>query len=186
MHSNFEPFKTRAQAVSAEVHRFQDRAQALSFIQAFLVEAGVSEAPQCGAVWAAGTFLDQLGREALGSMPGLTFDVTQASSAAALVGISQVDWAIAGTGTLVQDATAVDKRLVSTLPPIHLAVIGTARILADMGSVFQQLHTSQTNYISFITGPSRTADIERVLTIGVHGPGRLIIVAVDELEQVTA
>ena len=42
------------------------------------------------------------------------------------------------------------------------------------------------NYISFITGPSRTADIERVLTIGVHGPERLIIVVVDEFQQVTA
>ena len=186
MYSNFEQFKARAQAVSAEVHRFPDSAQALAFIQAFLVEAGVSEAPQCGAVWAAGTFLDGVGREALGSMPGLTFEVTQASSADAMVGISQVDWAIAGTGTLVQDAAAVDKRLVSTLPPIHLAVIGTERILADMGSVFQRLHPGQSNYISFITGPSRTADIERVLTIGVHGPGRLIIVAVDQLEQVNA
>jgi L-lactate dehydrogenase complex protein LldG len=55
-----------------------------------------------------------------------------------------------------------------------------------MGSVLEQLRPEQINYISFITGPSRTADIERVLTIGVHGPGRLIIVVVDEFQKVTA
>jgi L-lactate dehydrogenase complex protein LldG len=80
----------------------------------------------------------------------------------------------------------VAKRLVSTLPSIHIALIGTDRILADMGSVLEILRPEQLNYISFITGPSRTADIERVLTIGVHGPGRLIIVVVDEFQKVTA
>ena len=55
-----------------------------------------------------------------------------------------------------------------------------------MGSVLEQLRPEQINYISFITGPSRTADIERVLTIGVHGPERLIIVVVDEFEGAMA
>ena len=187
MGSRFESFKTRAEAVSAEVHRFTGKEEALAFVLGFLKEAGVSEAPQCGAVWAAGTFLDETGKDALrAKMPGLTFEVTKDGSAVAKVGISQVDWAIAGTGTLVQDATGVDKRLVSTLPPIHLALVGTERILEDMGSVLERLRPDQLNYISFITGPSRTADIERVLTIGVHGPGRLIIVVVDAFEKVMA
>jgi L-lactate dehydrogenase complex protein LldG len=187
MGSRFESFKTRAEAVSAEVHRFAGQEEALAFVLGFLKEAGVSEAPQCGAVWAAGTFLDEAGKDSLrAKVPGLSFEVTKDGSAVAKVGVSQVDWAIAGTGTLVQDATRVDKRLVSTLPPIHLALIGTERILEDMGSVLERLRPDQLNYIAFITGPSRTADIERVLTIGVHGPGRLIIVAVDAFEKVTA
>ncbi|MFZ1376221.1 MAG: lactate utilization protein [Geothrix sp.] len=185
MSATLEAFKIRAEAVSAEVHRFAGRTEALAFVLGFLQETGVSDAPGCGAVWAAGTFLDGAEREALRSqVPGLEFNVTQAASAASRVGISQLDWAIAGTGTLVQDATAVDKRLVSTLPPIHIALLGTERILADMGSVLERLRPEQINYISFITGPSRTADIERVLTIGVHGPGRLIIVVVDSFDQV--
>ena len=122
----------------------------------------------------------------LAQVPGLTFEVTRESAAAARVGVSQLDWAIAGTGTLVQDATAVAKRLVSTLPTIHVAVIGTGRILESLGGVLQRLRPDQVNCISFITGPSRTADIERVLTIGVHGPERLVIVAVDDLEEVAA
>ena len=187
MNAILEAFKTRAEAVSAEVHHFADRQEALAFILGFLREAGVSEAPQCGAVWAAGSFLQGSEERDLKSLlPGITFDVTQQASADAKVGISQLDWAIAGTGTLVQDATAVEKRLVSTLPPIHIAVLGTERILGDMGSVLQHLRPDQINYISFITGPSRTADIERVLTIGVHGPARLIIVVVDEFDRVIA
>ena len=182
MDSLFAAFKTRAEAVSAEVHRFATRQEALAFIQAFLIEVGVSEAPECGAVWAAGGFIEGSGS----SLPGLTYDITQAACAAAKVGVSQLDWAAADTGSLVQDAAAVEKRLVSTLPPIHVAVLGTDRILADMASVFERLHPSQSNYISFITGPSRTADIERVLTIGAHGPERLVIVVVDAFDQVQA
>jgi L-lactate dehydrogenase complex protein LldG len=187
MSNLFEAFKTRAEAVSAEVHRIATREQALAFILGFMKEAGVSEAPQCGAVWAAGSFVDGGQKEGLcQQVPGICFDITQEASAASKVGVSQLDWAISATGTLVQDATAVEKRLVSTLPPIHIALLGTERILADMGSVLQHLKPEQINYISFITGPSRTADIERVLTIGVHGPERLIIVVVDEFERVMA
>jgi len=187
MNPHFDLFKARAEAVSAEVHRFIRREDALAFILDFLKEVGVSATPQCGAVWASGTFLDVAQKDDLRvKVPGISFEVTREASASSRVGISQMDWAISGTGTLVQDAAAVDKRLVSTLPSIHVAVIGTERILADMGDVLEQLRPEQINYISFITGPSRTADIERVLTIGVHGPERLIIVVVDELQQVTA
>lgn len=183
----FDAFKARAEAVSAEVHRFATQAEALAFITGFLRESGVSPEPDCGAVWAAGSFLGAGGTERLSAqVPGLSFEVTTASAAAARVGVSQLDWAIAGTGTLVQDATAVAKRLVSTLPPVHVAVIGTGRILESLGAALQRLRPDQVNCISFITGPSRTADIERVLTIGVHGPERLIIVAVDDFEQVMA
>jgi len=187
MSATFEAFKIRAEAVSAEVHRFSKRQEALAFVLDFLQAAGVSEAPQCGAVWAAAGYLEEAEQDGLRQrVPGLRFDITQEASAAAKVGISQLDWGIAGTGTLVQDATAVAKRLVSTLPSIHIALLGTERILADMGSVLEQLRPEQINYISFITGPSRTADIERVLTIGVHGPERLIIVVVDEFEGAMA
>jgi L-lactate dehydrogenase complex protein LldG len=94
-----------------------------------------------------------------------------------------VGWAVAATGTLVVDAAQVEQRLVSTLPPIHVAIVASSGLRADLAEVLTQIHPSQTGYISMITGPSRTADIERVLTIGVHGPERLIIVFVDELER---
>jgi L-lactate dehydrogenase complex protein LldG len=110
--------------------------------------------------------------------------VTRENAAAAKVGISQLDWAMASTGSLVQDAGPVERRLASTLPTVHIAIVETSRLLPDMPAVFSKIRPEQTNYISFITGPSRTADIERVLTIGVHGPEVLIIVFVDEIAGV--
>jgi L-lactate dehydrogenase complex protein LldG len=116
------------------------------------------------------------------AVPGLTFAVTRELAADAKVGISQMDWALAGTGTLVQCADEVDKRLVSTLPPMHIALISSAALLPDLAAVIGCVDPHKVAYLSLITGPSRTADIERVLTIGAHGPERLVIILVDNLE----
>ena len=181
MDALFETFKLRAEAVSAEVHHFPRKKEALDFILRYLRDSGVRNAPQYYAVWADGPFLAGLDKSQLcASLPGVIFDVNRELSASAKVGISQFDWAIANTGTLVQDAAPVNQRLVSALPLIHIALICSDRLVPDLPAVLCKIHPSQTNYISFITGPSRTADIERVLTIGVHGPEKLIIVFFDE------
>jgi L-lactate dehydrogenase complex protein LldG len=178
----FDTFKMRAEAVSAEVHRAGTRAEALAFIVAFLRTEGVDDARHSRAVWVKGSLLDGVDLARLTEqIPGLTFQVTQDAAEASKVGISQIEWAIADTGTLVTDAAPVERRLASALPVIHIAVVPTDGIQPDMPAVFTRIHPNQSGYISMITGPSRTADIERVLTIGVHGPSRLVIVFVDEL-----
>jgi len=178
----FNTFKARAEAVSAEVHRFATKAEALGFILTFLQEESVADVQHSRAVWANGSLLDGLNRQRLSEQaPGLTFDVTRDSAVAAKIGISQVECAVSNTGTLVTDAAPVERRLVSTLPVIHVAVAATDAIVADMPAALARIRPNQSGYISMITGPSRTADIERVLTIGVHGPSRLVIVFVDEL-----
>jgi L-lactate dehydrogenase complex protein LldG len=150
-----------------------------------LQEAVVADSPQSYAVWADCPFLRGVNKDLLSErVPGLSFDVTRERAADSKVGISQLDWAMANTGSLIQDAAPVDRRLVSTLPNIHIAIVETNRLLPDMPAVFSKIRPEQTNYISFITGPSRTADIERVLTIGVHGPEKLIIVFVDDMAGV--
>ena len=113
----FAEFKRRAEAVSAEVHRFPGKAEALEFIVKYLEEAGVADQEQSYAVWAGDSFLDQADKITLAQrVLGLKFDVTREKAAAAKVGISQLDWAMASTGSLIQDAAAVEQRLVSTLP----------------------------------------------------------------------
>jgi len=183
----YEQFKLRAEGVGAELHRCRTRGEALDFILIFLQQEGAADSPHSFAVWADGPLLDGVDRGKLArEVPGLSFDVSRGVAADALIGISEMGWALADTGSLVADQTAVEQRLASTLPPIHVAIIGTDRILADKAAVFTKISPATSRYIAFITGPSRTADIERVLTIGVHGPKRLIIVFIDELEGVSA
>jgi L-lactate dehydrogenase complex protein LldG len=177
----YEQFKARAEGVSAEVHRFATRPAAVDFISSFLKEAGVADVPQSYALWAACPFLDSIDRQPLQEVAGLKFAVTRELAATAKIGISQVNWALADTGTLVQDSTAVEQRLVSSLTEIHIALVPTDAILPDMPTLLARMHPDDSRYIAMITGPSRTADIERVLTIGVHGPSRLVIVFCDEL-----
>nr|WP_321466188.1 lactate utilization protein [uncultured Desulfobulbus sp.] len=177
----YEQFKTRAEGVSAEVHRFASSAEAVTFLKDFMAQEGVADQPGQYGVIADCPFLQTVDRTALEGIEGLSFEVNREKAAGAKVGISQVDWAMADTGTLVQDATAIDKRLVSTLPTIHVALIATAGLRPDMPTVLTEVNPQSANYISMITGPSRTADIERVLTIGVHGPERLVIVFIDQL-----
>jgi L-lactate dehydrogenase complex protein LldG len=182
-----EQFRIRAEGVGAELHRFGTKGEALGFIRTFLQQEGIADAPQSSAVWAPGPFLAGIDTIRLGAeIPGLKFAVDRQTAADAKIGISEMGWALADTGSLVADQSAVEQRLASTLPAIHIALTGTDRILPDKTAVFSRITPATSRYIAFITGPSRTADIERVLTIGVHGPKRLVIVFVDEMEGVDA
>ena len=177
-----ESFITRATAVSAEVERVATRAEAIERLIALLRQEGIADEPQSYAVCARCACITAADQAHLAAeVPGLRFDVTRELASEAKVGISQLEWALANTGTLVQAADAPDTRLVSMLPPLHIALVSTRALLPDLPSVLTKVDPRHTGYLAFITGPSRTADIERVLTIGVHGPGRLIILMVDEL-----
>lgn len=177
----YEQFKSRAEGVSAEVYRFVTKAAALEYLIGFLQGEGVADTPQTTALWAECSFLDGLDREALRKVAGLKFEVTRELASEARFGISQMQWALADTGSLVQNSTAVEQRLVSSLSTIHIALVPTVGILPDMPALLSKVNPRDCAYLAMITGPSRTADIERVLTIGVHGPERLIILFVDEL-----
>ena len=177
----YEQFKARAEGVSAEVYRFETHALALDFIVGFLQREGVADEPSAYALWAESPFLKGIDRQQLAGVAGLKFEVTRELADQARFGISQMQWALADTGTLVQDSSAIEQRLVSSLPTIHIALVPTSGLLPDMPTLLTRLHPKDSGYIAMITGASRTADIERVLTIGVHGPERLVIVFVDEL-----
>ena len=98
------------------------------------------------------------------------------------VGISTAQAAIAETGTLVLDSASERHRLVSLVPPVHIAIVKASSIYATLGETLAMLQSGNelSPAITFITGPSRTADIELTLTIGVHGPQELYVI-IDEL-----
>ena len=94
-------------------------------------------------------------------------------------GISGAQLAIAATGTLVLRSSLERHRLVSLIPPIHICVLNTENIRSAMADVLEEMSSEIDPTITFITGPSRTSDIELTLAIGVHGPKRLIVVLID-------
>ena len=114
-------------------------------------------------------------------------DVKRETAVAAQAGLTGANFAMADTGTLALESTAEEIRLTTTLPELHFALLDPEKIFADSLAAVEplrQLHQRDPrNYIAYITGPSRTADIERVLTIGVHGPKELHILLVSGLSN---
>jgi L-lactate dehydrogenase complex protein LldG len=106
----------------------------------------------------------------------------RAACVAADVGITSADYALAETGTLVMLSSAQEARVISLLPPMHVAVFPRSRMLANLDELLAILPNpaQQTSSIVLITGPSRTADIEQILVRGVHGPGEIYAVIVEE------
>jgi L-lactate utilization protein LutC len=94
------------------------------------------------------------------------------------VGVTSAQAGIAETGTLVLDSSMERNRLVSLVPPIHIAILDASRIYRTLGETLAALQSGEeiSPAITFITGPSRTADIELTLAIGVHGPQQLYVI----------
>ena len=95
------------------------------------------------------------------------------------IGLTLAQAGIAETGTLVQDSSSEDLRLATMISEIHIAFLKQSSLVdtsLDAASRLKERFRDQANYSAFITGPSRTADIERVLTLGVHGPLEVHIV----------
>ncbi len=103
------------------------------------------------------------------------------------IGISGANLAVAESGTLVIVSNEGNARLVTSLPPVHIALITTEKFVETLEqavSLIKALTMASagmklTSYVSFITGPSRTTDIEKELVIGVHGPRELHIIILD-------
>jgi L-lactate dehydrogenase complex protein LldG len=95
------------------------------------------------------------------------------------VGISECDALIAQTGTVLVTNRSAGGRALSVLPPHHVVLARREQLVADLPAAFELLKQKYAaNYpsmISFITGPSRTGDIERILVLGAHGPKKLTI-----------
>jgi len=109
-----------------------------------------------------------------------------ATAALAEIGISGVDYAISDTGTLVLVAQKGQARSISLLPPIHIALVKVDQLVSGIGDLFELLAPVAArdgqdlwSAITFITGPSRTADIELKLVVGVHGPQQLHVVLLE-------
>ncbi len=97
-------------------------------------------------------------------------------------GVSESQFGIANLGTMVQARDVIDERIVSTMSEYYIGIIKGSMIVPEYDDMFDIISEwpEMPNFVGFVTGPSRTADIECVSTVGVHGPLQLSIVVVDD------
>ncbi|PYQ08674.1 MAG: hypothetical protein DMF82_00970 [Acidobacteria bacterium] len=102
----------------------------------------------------------------------------RAEQAQAEIGVTGCHGAIAETGSLAVLSGPGHSRSVSLLPPVHVAIVSPPDFCFTMGEFFARAagRIGEAACCTFITGPSRTADIELTLTLGVHGPGKVVVV----------
>lgn len=97
-------------------------------------------------------------------------------------GITECDALVAQTGGVAVTSRSTGGRALSILPPHHVVIARSEQLVADLPAAFALLQQKYApdfpSMISFITGPSRTGDIERILVLGAHGPKKLTIFCV--------
>lgn len=174
-------FKSKLEVLSGECFRVKTAKEAGELICKVMKEKGIENVALLNsAISLKGDFAKLIGEAGITVYIDHFREVTPDAHA----GITQVNYAIAELGTLVQsDADSnVDHRLCSTLVPIHIALVSTSTLIPTLVETMAILHQLPQipGFVGFITGPSRTSDIERVLTVGVHGPKQLVVIFVDE------
>jgi L-lactate dehydrogenase complex protein LldG len=102
-------------------------------------------------------------------------DITQIK-----VGLGKAAFGILETGSIVENEIEYFTRVVSMLSDTYIVLLNRKDLLFSLEDAVSMLSRDISTYISFVTGPSRTADIERVLTIGVHGPKKMYILLTEE------
>lgn len=98
------------------------------------------------------------------------------------MGLTEVDYAVADIGSLVMRASGPQSRLASVIPPIHVAIVTPDKIVSSLHDLLPLLNTADglPSAVSLVTGPSRTADIETIRTVGIHGPIELHVVILEK------
>jgi L-lactate dehydrogenase complex protein LldG len=176
----FELFKTKAEELTVKVLRAASSKEAADLIIEQIRQLKVQKVATTPL-----TMVDDQALQAYAPAEDLDFttELNKGKIEQADMGISEFDLGIAQLGCIVQDASDLHTRLVSMLPPIHLALLQTAALVESFSDALEVIEKAYKGnippYLSFITGPSKTADIERELTIGVHGPEKLIILCID-------
>jgi L-lactate dehydrogenase complex protein LldG len=169
-------FATAARAADCEVLAVR------TINEAFVAVAGLLEREKTKKVAATASVVDEgCGDRLLLSAPRNPQEFAQAR-----VSLVRADYGVAETGTLVRLDTDDGENMLWTLPATCVCLLDRNRVVADLESLAGVIseHLARAGLpgpqVSLVTGPSRTADIEGELAIGVQGPSRLIIVLVEE------
>lgn len=91
-------------------------------------------------------------------------------------GVSRAIYGLADTGSVVLAASPEEPRARSLLPDVHVTLLAEDAILAGLDELFLAIGDELPSALAIVTGPSRSADIEQTLAVGVHGPGEVHVV----------
>ena len=185
-------FTFEASAVGAHVHRANSVEELAGAVARVCADADVKEVALSGAeIFAESDLNARLAAHGLSSFAASDFDTDEHDEFVARLegcgaGLTAVDYAIAETGTVALGSDEEGALLVSLLPTIHVAVLRASQIVGSLGAAIGKLKAERMardepcRSATFITGPSRTSDVELVLSIGVHGPKELHLIILGE------
>jgi L-lactate dehydrogenase complex protein LldG len=186
-------FTAELHAVGGQAHRATSEGEAAALVARICAEAGAGEVALSGSPVVAELGLAAgLAAGGLSSFRVADFTphergqlITRLECCGA--GVTAADYAIAETGTLVLTGDEEGALLASLLPAVHVALLRPGRISGSLAEVVGRLKLERMaraapvcRSATFITGPSRTSDVELVLSIGVHGPKQLHVVILGE------
>jgi L-lactate dehydrogenase complex protein LldG len=164
----------RVAALAGKTLHAKTRAEAREYVESVIQgkTAVTSNAP----------FLRECG---ITELPGVRSGITDREELRGLCatcnyGISSADYGLSDTGSLVMISSPEEARMVSLLPPAHIAIVPSNKLLTGLDELYSLIPkpADRTSSMVLITGPSRTADIEQILVRGVHGPGEIHVVVV--------
>jgi L-lactate utilization protein LutC len=116
----------------------------------------------------------------LDALSGNGIEVAHEPDPSIPAGLTSALGGIAETGTLIVPSGPGCPQTASLLPEIHIAILRADRICASLPQAVNLEEIRSASSTSFISGPSRTADIEMTLTIGVHGPRQVRVFCIHE------
>ena len=175
----YERFARNLQAVNGNSW-LADKADAAGIIAEAYKEAGVDSACVC-----VSPLLEEIGLVKALTDAGINVftDHIRLHAETAKGGVLEAQYGIADLGSVVQLGDDADARITAIMPEYCITVVRLSTMVDDYDAMFDKLCSLETlpAFVGFITGPSRTADIECVSTVGVHGPLKLSIVGINDM-----
>lgn len=172
-------FKTNLEKAASMVHTAQNEQEATHVISTYLEENNLTQELVCGDNPELTSLTNKLKDTNISIITGST-------DGSHLVGLSSADAGIAETGTLALTSGTNNPTRINYLVDHHIIIIKRKRIVGLMEEAWRQIYQEDKNAkrqipraTNFISGPSRTADIEQTIQLGAHGPRALLVIILD-------
>lgn len=176
-----DQFTQALTAVSGQVHHANSWAEAITTLEQLLVQLDAKHVVRNNVAPLRDVALPHL--DLIWHTAGDKKDATALRDfcTTADVGVSQCEAALAETGTVLVASGSGKGRLVTLLPPIHIALVPTSKLTTDLFTwTASRNHDPLPAHLAAVSGPSKTADIEQTMAIGVHGPKQFIVVLYED------